>query len=61
MSYDFPTFRGHSGGRLRHTEIENGHMNDEVAEVISGLRAGETVVTHPADTLEAGSLVEERE
>lgn len=46
--------------RLRQADIEIGQMNDEVAEVANGLRPGETVVTHPADTLEAGSLVEER-
>ena len=57
----FRRFGATVGGRLRQTEIEIGHMNDEVAEVISGLRAGETVVIHPAVTLEAGSLVEERE
>lgn len=46
--------------RLRQADIEIGQMNGEVAEVANGLRPGETVVTHPADTLEAGSLVEER-
>ena len=46
--------------RLRQAPIEIGRMNDEVAQVLGGLTAGNAVVLHPGDTLENGSLVEIR-
>jgi HlyD family secretion protein len=49
------------GGRARRTELELGHMNDDTAEVLSGLSKSDIVVLHPNDTLEEGSLVEVRE
>ncbi|WP_163268947.1 efflux RND transporter periplasmic adaptor subunit [Chelativorans alearense] len=48
-------------GRLRQTTVEIGQMNDEVAEVLGGVEAGDVVVLHPADTLEQGSWVDRRE
>jgi HlyD family secretion protein len=47
-------------GKARLTKIEVGHMNDEHAHVLSGLKAGDRVIVHPNDTLSDGSLVEER-
>lgn len=46
---------------VRAAAIEVGRMNDEVAQVLGGLTAGELVVVHPGDTLENGSLVERRD
>ncbi len=46
--------------RLREVSVTLGHMNDEMAEVLSGLGEGETVVVHPGDTLAEGSLVAPR-
>lgn len=45
------------GDRLRRSEVEIGHMNDETAEVLGGLAAGARIVVHPGDTLEDGSLI----
>ncbi|MEX0345895.1 MAG: efflux RND transporter periplasmic adaptor subunit [Rhizobiaceae bacterium] len=39
------------------TTIEIGHLNDESAEVISGLKSGDQVILHPSDLLEDGSLI----
>lgn len=49
------------GDRLRQAEIEIGHMNDEVAEVLGGLTPGDVVVLHPADTLADGGLASQRD
>jgi HlyD family secretion protein len=48
-------------GRARQAELELGHMNDDTAEVLSGLSKGDAVILHPNDTLEDGSLVEMRD
>ncbi|HLP66090.1 MAG TPA: HlyD family efflux transporter periplasmic adaptor subunit [Rhizobium sp.] len=48
-------------GRARQTEVGIGHMNDEHAEVLSGLEPGDVVILHPSDTLSDGSLVEPRQ
>jgi HlyD family secretion protein len=48
-------------GHVRQAELELGHMNDDTAEVLSGLSNDDIVVLHPNDTLEDGSLVEARE
>ena len=42
-------------GHLRETPVEIGRMNDETAQVLGGLSAGEVVVLHPSDTLEDGA------
>ena len=47
-------------GRAVQTSVAIGHMNDETAQVLNGLKAGQAVVLHPADTLTAGSRVERR-
>ena len=47
--------------RARRAELELGHMNDDTAEVLSGLSKGDIVVLHPNDVLDEGSLVEVRE
>jgi HlyD family secretion protein len=44
--------------RLRHVEI--GKNNGRQAEVLSGLREGERVITHPGDAVEDGVLIAER-
>jgi HlyD family secretion protein len=46
--------------RLRQAEVEIGHMNQEVAELLGGAAPGDIVVVHPGDTLEDGSLVASR-
>ncbi len=40
--------------------LQIGHMNDETAEVLSGLSQGDVVILHPSDTLADGNLVEAR-
>lgn len=42
------------------TEVSIGKNNGQQAEVLSGLEEGDTVVVHPSDTLEDGSLVKQR-
>ncbi|MEZ5941932.1 MAG: HlyD family efflux transporter periplasmic adaptor subunit [Planctomycetaceae bacterium] len=41
--------------QLRHVEI--GHRNSQEAEVVSGLKAGEVVIEHPADQIRSGVLI----
>ncbi len=47
-------------GRLHQVPVEIGEMNDEVAEVLSGVEPGQVVVVHPSDTLKDGALAEPR-
>jgi HlyD family secretion protein len=49
------------GDRLHQAELSVGHMNDETAEVLTGIRPGDVVVVHPADVLAEGTLVERRD
>lgn len=42
------------------TRIDVGHRNREVAEVVSGLEAGERVILHPSDRVHDDVAVEER-
>ena len=49
------------GGRARQVEVQVGHMNDDVAEVLTGLKPGASVVVHPSDTLVDGGPVERRQ
>ena len=49
------------GDRLKRAAIEIDHMNDEVAEVKTGLSVGQRVVLHPSDKVDDGSLVEVRD
>ena len=45
-------------GRARRRGIEVGHRNGLVAEIVSGLRAGDRIITHPDDRIEDGVRVE---
>jgi len=47
-------------GRARQVPVVLGHMNDETAEILAGLKSGDLVVLHPADTLADGAAVELR-
>jgi HlyD family secretion protein len=47
-------------GRAHTTPIEIGHRNNRVAEVISGLVAGDQVILHPSDRMKDGIAVSER-
>ena len=49
------------GGRARLRTIEIGQRNNDLAEVVSGLRATERVVLHPPDALVDGARVRERQ
>jgi len=48
-------------GRARTTLVQNGHRNNRVAEVISGLAVGNSVIVHPSDRIEDGSRVAQRD
>ncbi len=48
-------------GRAVLRTVEIGHQSGLSAEVISGLAEGETVIVHPASTLEEGARVKGRE
>jgi HlyD family secretion protein len=50
-----------SDGRAELRAVTLGHRTDREAEVISGVREGESVVMHPSDTLIAGSRVTPRQ
>jgi HlyD family secretion protein len=45
------------GGRARLAPIKIGHMNDETAEVLSGLKAGDQVISHPGERVSEGVAV----
>lgn len=47
-------------GRAVRRPIRLGHRNDLSAEVVSGLKQGEEVITHPDDALEDGAAVQIR-
>jgi HlyD family secretion protein len=48
-------------GRASATVVKVGHRNGRVAEVLSGLSAGDRVVLHPSDRIKHGVAVSERE
>lgn len=48
-------------GTARQRTVEIGQRNADVAEVLSGLGAGDVVITHPSDRVADGILVEDRE
>jgi HlyD family secretion protein len=48
-------------GRASVTVVKVGHRNGRVAEVLSGLSAGDRVVLHPSDRIKHGVAVSERE
>ncbi len=45
------------GSRARRRTLQIGHRNDEFAEVLSGLHAGDRVILHPSDTIADGVRV----
>jgi len=47
-------------GRARTTPVQIGQRNNRVAEVVSGLSAGDRVVLHPSDRVTEGTAVAER-
>jgi HlyD family secretion protein len=47
-------------GRAVLTPISIGHSNDEVAEVLKGLRYGDRIIVHPSDRVANGSAVKVR-
>ena len=48
------------GGRARTTIVQIGHRNAQMAEVLSGVSAGDRVVLHPSDRVREGSPVAQR-
>lgn len=48
-------------GRARTTIVKIGHRNPQMAEVVSGLSAGNRVALHPSDRVRDGSAVAQRE
>ncbi len=48
-------------GRAKATVVTIGHRNGRMAEVLSGLSAGDRVVLHPSDRIKNGVAVSERE
>jgi len=53
---DWAVFRI-DGGRARLTPVKVGHMNDRTAEIVSGLKAGDRVVSHPGEQVSDGAAV----
>jgi HlyD family secretion protein len=48
-------------GRAKTVPVTIGHRNNRVAEVLSGLAAGDRVALHPSDRIADGSRIEQRE
>jgi HlyD family secretion protein len=48
------------GGRARIRSVTVGHLNDEYAEVLDGLAAGERIVLNPGRAIEDGVSIRER-
>lgn len=48
-------------GRARTAVVELGHRNERIAEVLSGLVAGDEVILHPSDRVADGVAVAQRE
>jgi len=59
LSDDWAVFKV-SDGRAVATVVSIGHRNDRIAEVLSGLVAGDSVVLHPSDRIKGGVAVAER-
>jgi HlyD family secretion protein len=57
---EWAVFVAGDDGKARQVPVRIGHMNDDVAELLGGLRAGSRVILHPSDRLEEGSPIEER-
>lgn len=48
-------------GRAKMVPVQIGHRNNRVAEVCSGLKAGDQVVLHPSDRIADGGRIAQRE
>jgi HlyD family secretion protein len=48
-------------GRAKTVPVSIGHRNNRMAEVLSGLAAGDRVVLHPSDRISDGSKIAQRE
>jgi len=48
-------------GRAKARPVEIGRRNGLAAQLLSGLKEGETVILHPGDTVEDGKKVRARE
>jgi HlyD family secretion protein len=48
-------------GRAKIVPVSIGHRNNRMAEVLSGLAAGDRVVLHPSDRIGGGSRIAERD
>ena len=53
---DWAVFRV-EGGRAQLSKIKIGHLNDEAAEVLDGLKPGDQVVSHPGESVSDGVAV----
>lgn len=49
-----------AGGRAQLVRVEIGRNNGQVAEIIKGLKEGDTLVLHPSERIEDGVAVAER-
>ena len=47
-------------GKARRRAVELGRRNDQMAQVTSGLAAGETIVLYPGDRVDEGVLIVSR-
>lgn len=47
-------------GRAKIVPVTVGHRNNQIAEVLSGLAAGDQVVLHPSDRIGDGSRIAQR-
>ena len=56
MGSDWATFVVREG-KAEATRIGIGERNADVAEVVSGLKEGDEVILHPADTIASGTAV----
>ena len=56
---DWSVFVNESGA-ARRVEIKIGHRNSTFAEVVDGLAAGQTVITHPSDAIGDGVRIVDR-
>ncbi len=48
------------GGKAKRRAVEVGHRNGLVAQILSGLKEGEMVITHPSDQIGDGTRVRKR-
>lgn len=54
-------FVAEDGRRARLVQVEVGRMNDEEAEIRSGVRVGDRVILHPSDKISDGVKIRERD